>query len=107
MKLKYHTLTFLRFSSRFSPDIAICSFESEGDGMEDLKNAVTQWVNETEEGQNFWDETCNDLNIADLEQVQTPYLLEKWGVFSLYVTLVSGIALHDFDTVLVNNFAEN
>jgi hypothetical protein len=40
--------------------------ENSDDLMSRIKRAVTKWMENTEEGEALWEETCGDYNIGDL-----------------------------------------
>lgn len=45
------------------------AIRNNADAMNALCQAVANWVAKTEDGKELWDETCSDLNIADLQDL--------------------------------------
>lgn len=73
--MKTVTLPFIRQEGIRITTLAIVQFglgdkdvELETEPVEALYNAVTAWVDETEDGRACWKESCGDLNIGDLAQ---------------------------------------
>ncbi len=77
-----------------------------------LTNAVTEWVDTTEDGQGLWQYSCGDLNIGDLaghgEDEELNRILAKHGIRNFDITTfsdASGDQDWTYDTVLVNEDA--
>lgn len=74
--------------------------------LHSLQNAVTNWVTHTEVGKRVWDETCQDLNIGDLDSYSTetllPFLSEN-GINDFDIHILSSDEVDTnwtYDTVL-------
>ena len=81
----------------------------ENETLNRLKEAVTNWVNETEEGRKLWDYSCEDLNIGDLAACASredliPYL-KKAGIKDFNFLFCGDVSsgAHSFDTVLASS----
>lgn len=88
-----HEIAFIRTGSYgLIQNIAVCTFTAQhGNSLEILQEAVTQWINNTDEGREAYEDSCEDFNIGDLAVAQSPGLLEKWSVLDLDVrTLDTG-----------------
>lgn len=79
------------------------------DALAALELSITQWVAETEEGRNSWDNSCSDYNIGDfLEDFRTESLVDQLSknglkILSLETYDVSGMV--SYDKVLVDESA--
>ena len=96
-----HTLLFERLEGFHGITAsAICSFESkQRNGFTALSSAVTRWIDETTEGADAYSASCEDFNIGDLANEQSPDLLASYGVTNLRVSILDA-APEDFDRPL-------
>lgn len=73
-----------------------------------LRNALTAWVKETDEGKQAWEYSSEDFNVGDLtDWTDTQSLilyLSKYDIYSLSVDILT-LPQHNwmFDEVLVND----
>lgn len=89
------TLAFVRVEDGEPTTVGILVLGVAYDGMTDedalkrLRGAITDWVNQSEEGAKAWKESSQDFNIGDLaHHDSSPTLgrhLERHGIF--YLTL--------------------
>jgi hypothetical protein len=83
--------------------------------LEALRDAITSWVKNTEEGKEFWENSSHESNIGDLDSWGVPPCvkkhLEEKGIFDFDIEVYS----HDnhdnaynwvYDSVLVNGEVE-
>lgn len=76
------------------------------DALQALTASVTNWIKETEEGREAWEESCEDFNVGDLflqsRELLRPFL-EKYGIagVDLVYQLSEGEEV-SFDRILVN-----
>lgn len=89
-----HTIIFNRIEGLSGVTVsAVCTFESEEkDGFYALQKAVTQWINETPNGEEAYKQSSEDFNIGDLaNQIGINYqwknLLSKYGVEELSIEI--------------------
>lgn len=81
--------------------------KTKGDILKAVKNAVTEWINETSIGEERWHESANDFNVGDLglvyEEIAAQFYFYKYGINYIKVSVFDGdYANWNFDTVLVN-----
>jgi len=75
--MKKQTLTFIRMGSCEVENLVAVEVSLDNpkhDAHTQLTKAITQWVEETQEGADIWDESCGDLNIGDLLNASTDEL---------------------------------
>ncbi len=99
-------LMFVRLDKCNLDAIALVSFEFTGQGepLDALKQAVTAWVSETEDGKSCWEASSEDLNIGDLlnaaEKTSGPKTLQRYlkteGITRMHMR---GLALNGGDQV--------
>ena len=106
-----HVKAFTRMEGMSGIDtmvvVEIETTSSEIDPIEALKAAVTEWVNDTLESADLWEETSEDLNIGDLlshgleglHRFYAPCGLESVEVLYEH----SESEMLPYDTVLVEN----
>ena len=101
-----HHLTFTRSNE---PLIARVEIESSEDSpnvvLENLKKAITDWVDNTNEGKEIYEDSSEDFNIGDLDHywdddTLEPYLIQ-YDVEIIEIDILSESVV-DFDTQLVN-----
>lgn len=100
--LNRHKLVFVRQEGLSMTTSMYCEFRSEDGvtpGIEQLKTAVTRWLNETAAGRKAWLDSCEDFNIGDLASHSTSDLLAPYGLYDLH-TEGADTFVHNFDTVL-------
>lgn len=97
-----HRLIFARQEGLSVTTTMFCEFRSEDamtPAMNQLRQAVTRWLNETESGRIAWTESVEDFNIGDLASYATPDFLQAYGITDLQLSGADGMAVN-FDTVL-------
>ncbi|MDG1950112.1 MAG: hypothetical protein P8J32_04850 [bacterium] len=74
--------------------------------VESIKKGLTNWVKETPEGKEVWEDSSKDLNFADLAFIDTNgtagVFLQREGVFDFKIQVVEQIDDFTLDTVLVD-----
>jgi hypothetical protein len=99
--MKQHSTALVRQEAGRVTTVAIASFESEGDDpMQELKRAVTSWIDKTPEGREAYEESCEDFNIGDLANWQSRDLLKPWGVENLSIDTDCASDEYHFDSHL-------
>jgi hypothetical protein len=84
--MKSQILTFIRMDSFDVGNLVAVEVYLEDpalDALTQLKKAVTEWVETTQEGIEEWDNSCEDFNIGDLLTARTNELdpiLIKHGI---------------------------
>lgn len=103
-----HTIAFTRVNNFFRPtDIALVTFSTTKELPEGatplttLKWACQMWEENTSEGKEAYQESCEDFNIADLAQHADPNLLSEWGIHDLAIDIVDFDQQANFDTHLM------
>lgn len=77
------------------------------DAMNALCRAVARWIEGSEAGKEVWEDTCGDLNIADLQDFEgdsefSNYLFDQ-GIHRLHIAIDnvhSNVDDFTFDTIL-------
>jgi hypothetical protein len=71
-----------------------------------IVDAITEWVDTTEEGFKEWTDSSNDFNVGDLtnlpDDVLLPYLNSR-GIDSIEIETASNGAMHYYDQILCNH----
>lgn len=85
--MKKHEIIFIRKTHYQVELMTVVSFESweesERKSICILQDAVTQWIDKTQEGSDLYEETCEDLNIGDLAgYVVSPHTFDAYGVYN-------------------------
>lgn len=104
------TLIFTRTEQMKTTQVAVLTVtnimaEATRSIMERLEYALTEWVNETQEGQAEWKASCEDFNIGDLINARTPVMdkfLLAQGLKIEGIETMSTNNASDYDTVLVD-----
>lgn len=81
--------------------------KSDNDAMQALCRATARWIEETEAGKETWDDTSNDLNIADLMGLENDSEFQTFlyneGILKLSIAIDNTYNALDgfvFDTIL-------
>jgi hypothetical protein len=76
--------------------------DSEETALENFKEAISNWLGKTPEGQDQWENSSHDFNIGDLsfcnlEDIK-PFLTEK-NIYNLYIETHSTESEMHYDTI--------
>jgi hypothetical protein len=105
-------LVFVRYEGGEVCNMGILSLKTSLNSNDEVKaalvSATTHWVNTTKEGRELWDDSCEDLNIGDLDSgsafksAEFIQALKERGVEYVDCSLMSCDEALSFDEVLVN-----
>jgi hypothetical protein len=105
-----HEITFVRhdpdvFSMARLKLVALRKFPDKEAVVRALTSAVTDWIIETDEGKEEWEDSSEDFNIGDLDTAMTeklPPFLMRHGIQYIEIDMMSGLDEQNYDRVLVN-----